>query len=216
MNNKSDLYLKKFIVAFIIIEISIIGGFLFFLITFYTNKFFSYTILLFTFLTFLNALLTTLLYVRDPKPEKLISKDQLIKIGPKHLYLLTFFIPILILVYGIGDVFRNDLPMPVPGFYGDILILGGIIWLLVFHHEFNQIFDVIDIYIKDKLYLGTWPAEIRQHDRDHDLEIQYKHWVHNYGSKEELNYYENLSSNSEGEARKFAISRIKQIKDMEK
>jgi hypothetical protein len=34
------------------------------------------------------------------------------------MYVLTFIIPILILVYGIGFVLRNNIPLPVPGFYG--------------------------------------------------------------------------------------------------
>ena len=74
-----------------------------------------------------------------------------------------------------------------------------------------QLFDIFDIYLKDKIYPNTWPAISRQNDRDWRHEKAYKSWLPRHGSEEEKEHYKWLLEEDPVQARKFAVSRLKQI-----
>ena len=212
MNLKHELYFNKLIISIILLELIILLSMLLYFTSPVFNGNYIPTIIFSIFINFILLILLLLLYFHDPKEETLLSKEKFVKIVPKHVYLGIFFIPALILVYGIGYVYRNKLPMPMPGFYGNLVVLFGLFWILIYFREFIQIFNVIAVFIKHKLYIESWPAELRIKDQEYDLEIQYKQWVRLYGTGEEQEYYQNLQYRSRSEARTFALSRMDQIK----
>lgn len=210
MTKKSDLYLKKFFITFVFIEFAIIGGLLLSYFAFSTNNF-SSNFCDFCFFSFLNLLLTLLIYIRDPSPNKIIPKEKFGKITLRYAYGIVIFLLLFIFAYFAPITSNNNTIPPLFNNYGSILLIILIFWIIFRHKEIIQIFDVIVIYIKDALYPDTWPALEREERRKDDKELLYKRWLYDHGSLEEQNYYQNLSSKSGNEARNYAITRMRQI-----
>ena len=216
MKEKSELYLKNFIYAFILNEASIIGGMVFLLLTDNKNNVIYVASFLIIFLRIFNCLILFLIYIRDPSPKDIIDKETFGIIGRKHGKMLLIFTLVSAFAYPTSATIVSIIPdffMPVPYFYGHLVVIIAILWFIIYHKDTLHIFDVIVVYIKDELYPNTWPAEVRGSDRRYHLENSYKQWLIMYGSNEEKIYNKSLSIQSEEEARRFAASRMQQIRN---
>ena len=177
----------------------------------YYERNYQQTLFFFLILNILIIFPIILLYIRNPNINYILPKVQASKIAKKHLYGGMVFFPTIFFAYGLGLILRNYIPMPIPGFYGDIILLAGFIWVIYFRKDFIQFFDIIDIYLKDQLYPEIWPAQKRQNDREWQKGIDYKAWLAQHASPEEQQHYKELSEQNPDQARKFAVSRMDQI-----
>ena len=211
MKTKSELYFKVFVRYCEILEICVIGAFFVSIFAPFFDGNYQKPFLIYSTLNFLVITVIILLYIRDPNIRNLLSKDKASKVAKKQIYAVIFFIITIPFAYYLGWVFIHFIPMPIPGFYGNIFLLGFILWIMIYHKEFIQLFDVFAIYLKDQLYPTTWPAIARQNDREWRKENLYKSWLIHYGSSQEQSHYNDLQSQSPEQARKFAVSRMDQI-----
>lgn len=209
MKTKKELYLKQFVYALVVFQGILLASMILFFVSPDFNGDVRPTINLGIIIDIPIIILIVLLYVHDPDPTKIPSKEKFSKIGPKHAYALFGFTLLTIVAFILP--LGYEYLMPFPFFFGILAILITCIWFLMYHNDTIQIFNVIDMYIKDQLYPGTWVAEARQKDRELSLENEYKGWLYDYGSTQEREYYRQLSGQSSDAGREYAISRINQI-----
>lgn len=212
MKSKKELYFKIFVQYCIIFEMCLIGAFIVTIIAPFFDGEYQQTIFFYLICNLLGIFILILLYARNPPIEKLLSKGKASKIAKKQIYSIIIFVTMIFFSYTLGWVFRNYIPMPIPGFYGIVFLLCFILWVIIYHKDFVQLFDIFDIYLKDQLYPDTWPAKARQYDREWRTEKEYKlSWLPRHGSPQEQNLYNELSEKDPEQARKFAVSRMDQI-----
>ncbi len=211
MKSKKELYYKIFLRYCLIAEFVVIGGFILYVLAPFFDGDYPFAIIIYFCLNILMIFSILLLYFRNPNIKMLDPKNKASKMAKKQVYSLIFFIPTIFFAYALGWIFLDYIPMPIPGFYGNIFLIGFVVWIIVYHNDFVRLFDIFDIYLKDQLYPETWPAKARQYDREWRNEKAYKSWLVQHGSEEEKEHYKKLSFENTDEARKFAFIRMKQI-----
>ena len=211
VENKTS-YARIFLYYFLIVEIGLIGGLIFYQITYGSNDI-NDTIIFGIFSTALIAIIFFIIYFRNPDPDKIIPKSYFLKIGKLHGTILLTFPFSLIFALLIPKVFRNFFPMPISNFYGILVLILFLIWYLTFIKQVIQILDVLTMFIKDGLYPNTWPAEIREENRNINLEKTYLRWLHKFGTDEERSYYHKVSFEDKRAGTNYAASRIRKIKE---
>lgn len=212
MEIKNAYYQKIFIKTFLFIEGGIIGGSIYYFITYGKMRSFG-SPLIWIISSLINFFFCLFFYFNKPNSAKIISKSRFMKIGKIQGMFLLLFPFIIMFAYFIPIIYKKIFPMPVVGFYALIIIFLILIWYLVFFKQILQILDILTMFIKDKIYPNTWPAEMREENRNKNLEKIYLRWLYKFGSDEERSYYNKLSFEDTKAGSKYAATRIKQIKE---
>ena len=213
MNTKKDLYFKLFVRYFLISEILIIATFFLYILAPFFDGDYSFAFIFYFCLNILVFICIFLIYIRNPNLENLPAKEDASENAKIHIFAIILFFIASIFVNDVVLILKEYISLPFTGFYGDIMIIAGVIWIIVFRKDFIQLFDIAVIYLKDQLYPETWPALKRQNDREVRFARAYESWLVRNGSSQEKNYYKELSKQSPDEGRKFAHSRMKQIEN---